>query len=289
MSKKLNLGCGNRFRTEGWVNVDFSNPNPKVQKHDLRRPLPFASEEFTVVYHSHVLEHFSLTQGVVFLTECFRVLSGGGTIRSAVPDLESIAREYLRNLELAKAGDVKGAQNYEWIMLELYDQTVREYPGGKMAEYLKSPNLANKDYVLSRIGTEGENLIPSATDRSDCNRSSQSLTVPKNKLELTPFMKKLLLLPISILRNFKNTVINALGMTKKTASVALFRSCGEIHLWMYDEFSLSRALAECGFRDIKKVTAFVSRVPNWNLEMLDTNSDGSIYKPDSLFIEATKP
>lgn len=34
--------------------------------------------------------------------------------------------------------------NYDWIMLEMYDQTVRNYSGGQMAEFLKQPHLINE-------------------------------------------------------------------------------------------------------------------------------------------------
>ncbi|KPA09309.1 hypothetical protein MHK_010487, partial [Candidatus Magnetomorum sp. HK-1] len=38
--------------------------------------------------------------------------------------------EYLNSLENAIKGDEEAANRYEWIMLEMYDQTVRNQSGG---------------------------------------------------------------------------------------------------------------------------------------------------------------
>ena len=107
-----------------------------------------------LVYHSHLLEHFSKCDARKLLKECFRVLKTGGVIRIAVPDLEKIAREYLRNLEAALQGNENATKNYEWILLELYDQTVRNEPGGEMAKFLFQKRLPNEDYIVERIGEE---------------------------------------------------------------------------------------------------------------------------------------
>jgi len=61
-SRYLNLGCGERFHPE-WVNLDLRPASPAVQHWDLRKDLPFPDASFDVVYHSHVLEHFSQPDG----------------------------------------------------------------------------------------------------------------------------------------------------------------------------------------------------------------------------------
>jgi hypothetical protein len=66
------------------------------------------------------------------------------------------------------------------------------------------------------------------------------------------------------------------------------RSGGEVHLWMYDRHSLARALRGAGFRDPRVVGAAESRIPGWAGFHLDTEPDGSVYKPDSLYMEASK-
>jgi len=89
--KAINLGCGQRFHPD-WTNVDYSPSGPEVRAYDIRKGVPFADGTFDVVYLSHVLEHFSKTEGPNLLVECLRVLRQNGTIRVVVPDLECIVR-----------------------------------------------------------------------------------------------------------------------------------------------------------------------------------------------------
>src|ERR1041385_5970668 len=96
--KMLNLGCGDRYHA-GWVNVDFVSNDKNVLAHNLLKGIPFGNNSFDAVYHAHVLEHFTPEDGKKLLEECFRVLKPGGILRIGVPDLETIVREYMRNLE----------------------------------------------------------------------------------------------------------------------------------------------------------------------------------------------
>ena len=63
---------------------------------------------------------------------------------------------------------------------------------------------------------------------------------------------------------------------------------GELHRWMYDRYSLQSLLIECGFREPRVETATTSRIDGWVTFCLDTEADGTIYKPESLFVEAIK-
>jgi hypothetical protein len=58
---------------------------------------------------------------------------------------------------------------------------------------------------------------------------------------------------------------------------------------MYDKYSLAHLLQRVGFVDMSVEEAITSRVPGWVGFGLDTASDGSVYKPGSLFMEAVKP
>jgi hypothetical protein len=58
---------------------------------------------------------------------------------------------------------------------------------------------------------------------------------------------------------------------------------------MYDRYSLSKLLTQCGFHQIVQRSPTDSYIPNWSQFCLDTELDGSVYKPDSLFMEAIKP
>lgn len=63
---------------------------------------------------------------------------------------------------------------------------------------------------------------------------------------------------------------------------------GEIHRWMYDSYSLEKLLAQVGFKDIRVQTPFTSRIAGWTSFNLDTDADGTIDKPDSLYMEGVK-
>ena len=271
--KCLNLGCGRRY-FEDWVNLDFVSSDPSVVAHDLTKGIPFANNSFDVVYHSHVLEHFSKADASTFIHECYRVLKKGGTIRVVVPDLEQIAREYLINLEQAKCGDAQSAHNYQWIMLELYDQAVRNHSGGEMASYWTQDSIENEEYVAERIGREFIDFR-----RNHVRRASPPA-------RSTPAWKRYF-----SLTNYKRKLIRYLANNQQAdhhLSVGSFRSRGEIHQWMYDEYSLGLLLKSEGFIQINRKSAYESSIPGWEkYRMLDIE-EGQVRKPDSLFLEATK-
>src|SRR5260370_19979136 len=157
MIKCLNIGCGQRFHPE-WVNLDLHPASHAVQLWDLRKDLPFHDGSFDVVYHSHVLEHFSRSDGLRLLERCRRVLRPNGIIRIAVQDLEHIARLYLEALEKSLDGDPIWRQRYEWILLEMYDQTVRESSGGEMLAYIRRDPVPEREFVAGRLGGEFQRL-----------------------------------------------------------------------------------------------------------------------------------
>jgi len=63
-------------------------------------------------------------------------------------------------------------------------------------------------------------------------------------------------------------------------------NAGEAHLWMYDKYTLESLLAETGFTKIEFHSPESSNILNWNSFQLDVNIDGSIYKENSLYVEA---
>ena len=249
----LNLGCGPRHHPD-WINVDMA-PGEGVIPYDLAQGIPFGEGCFDVVYHSHFLEHLTWRLAPTFLSDCFRVLKPGGIIRVVVPDLETIARLYLLLLEKSLKGDVIAQQRYEWIMLELLDQMVRNHSGGAMLEYWQQKQMPAENFVIERLGSEAKDAITKI--RSNPNSENQHNGQHDNTLN-----------PLEI---------------------SQFRLSGEIHQWMYDRYSLGKLLKDAGFEDIKLCRANESRIPNFNNYFLDIETDGSVRKPDSLFMEASKP
>lgn len=283
-SDYLNLGCGARFNTE-WDNVNFNMTGPNVIAWDLKKGIPFPKNSFNVVYHSHLLEHFTKTSAREFLMECRRVLRPEGIIRVVVPDLESIARTYLKTLASAASGSSPDAANYEWILLEMYDQTVRNSSGGAMEEYLRQDIVENEEFVISRCGAEARHIRNEYLLKR-MNNSAKTLQTPFSILDFRTFSAKLKRIP----QRIREYLVKALLANDYEAlNIGRFRRSGEIHQWMYDRFSLRELLTECGFTEIRQRAASDSYVPDWASFNLDTEPDGSAYKPDSLYMEAIKP
>lgn len=247
----VNLGCGGCFHPD-WVNFDFVSQSSHVIQHDLRTRLPLDDGSCAVVYHSHVLEHFARAFAPLFLQECYRVLAPGGLLRVVVPDLETIARLYLMNLEGALAGDAQAARCYEWLMLELMDQMVREESGGEMLKYWQLNPMPAEEFVIERAGREALQFI-------EPHRAKAMSAAP------VPYQPP------------------------KLKDVEKFRASGEVHKWMYDQWSLRVLLESAGFHEIKVCAASESQIPDFGRYRLDLNADGSVRKPDSLFMEARKP
>lgn len=275
--KLLNIGCGKTLHPK-WVNIDIVAAVPGVHACDVRRGLPFAADMFDACYCSHMLEHVTRDQAKVIVGEAHRVLRNGGIARFVVPDMEQIARLYLECLEDVISGRAKREADYDWMMLELIDQTYRGSAGGEMANHLSDPALPDKPFIVSRIGLEAEriwhrNELPKgARIRAKLQSMKFSWFVRQLRIELASFLVR----------------ISAGADANRVFREGMFRESGEIHRWMYDRFSLRRLLTQAGFMDVKVCTADESSIPGFNSYDLDM-LDRKVRKPDSLYMEAVKP
>jgi len=282
----INLGCGSRFHPD-WMNADIAPRAPSVIQCDLSRRFPFPNGDFDVVYHSNVLEHIRRDDAPAFMCECFRVLKPGGILRVAVPDLERICRLYLEKLQQATAGDAASEHDHEWMLLEMYDQTVREKGGGAMLDFLRQNPLPNESFVLERIGQEGRELI--AALRNAPSQEQQAQTTPPSR-KRTP-LKEIIRRPRTLFEILGRKLLNKNpgAEWQRALDIGRFRLAGEVHQWMYDRFSLARLMLAAGFREPALRSPVDSAIPDWAKFNLDTLPDGSVVKPDSFFMEATKP
>ncbi len=64
---------------------------------------------------------------------------------------------------------------------------------------------------------------------------------------------------------------------------------GVLHRWMYDRLSLGKMLRDMGFLDVREQTDRTSQIAGWESFNLDTDPDGSPYKPGSLYMEGRRP
>ncbi len=155
-------------------------------------------------------------------------------------------------------------------------KTVRNTPGGLMANYLERTVLINGTYVLGRIGYVGR-LIRDELVNEKSNTAPQAASGI-----LSDYARK-------ILRNMnhkkmRQRCLNVLLTREERIclQVGRFRQAGEIHYWMHDRFSLSKLLMHLGFKSPSD-----SDVPDWGKYELDVKNQ-CVYDPTSLFIEAYK-
>lgn len=265
--KYLNLGCGSNYSNDKeWINLDFISTGESVIAYNLLNGIPFEYESFDVVYHSHVLEHFSKHDGEKFIQECFRVLKPNGILRIAVPDLECIVKKYIEILEqgISAPDNNEIYEKYNWIMLEMYDQAVRNNTGGMTGEYLRRYTLSNEDFIYERWGEEARRYRNAKLDNT-------------NTEILKPGIKS----------KIRSILLRMLSINENALEIGNFRLSGEIHQWMYDKYSLAKLLVKYGGSDTIIRNAFTSYIDNWQKYNLD-GKEGICRKPDSLFIEAIK-
>lgn len=87
-------------------------------------------------------------------------------MRVVVPDLERIVREYILNLENGFGlMNEEIISKYNWNKIELFDQILRNRPGGEVVNVIKSKNF-NKDYAIKRNGDEIVNVLKALENSS---------------------------------------------------------------------------------------------------------------------------
>jgi len=93
--RKLQLGTAENLRA-GWLNTDLHGygRGEELLYLDVRNRFPLPEASFDFVFSEHMIEHLTYAEGQRCLHECFRVLRTGGTIRTATPSLERLARLY---------------------------------------------------------------------------------------------------------------------------------------------------------------------------------------------------
>lgn len=271
--KLVNVGCGTMFHP-AWINLDVVPLAPEVRAYDVRRGLPFADATVDMVYHSHVLEHLEPSAAEAFLGECFRVLRPGGVLRVVVPDLEQLARAYVALLDsVAPVNPLV----HEWLRLELFDQFGRDRSGGRVGDFVRTLAPAQLDLVRARVGAELDALV--AAQRAPARSVGARVRSAGWR---------------GVVRRAHHVVVRGLvrlfggAAMARALEVGMFRASGEVHRAAYDRFALTRLLGEMGFADVRVVTAAESRLAGFVEFGLD-GRDGGVRKPDSLFVEATRP
>jgi SAM-dependent methyltransferase len=265
----LNLGCGADFHP-AFVNVDLL-PRPGVIGHDLRKGIPFPDATYDLVYHSTMLSHLRPTDALGLTRECYRVLKPGGVLRVVTEDLEQMCRVYLEKLELAWKGDAQSARDYEWMLLELYDQATRENTGGQMASFVSQPRASDEAFICSRVGEQGRRMFSGARSSSPAPTGHA--------------------LKGAAIRAWKRALTMLLGSEGLHAyETGRFRlNSGEVSYRMYDRHSLRELFRSAGFSNVALRTARESGCAEWAQVNLDVSSNGEAARPHTLIMEGVRP
>jgi SAM-dependent methyltransferase len=248
-----------------WNNLKFSVlPYPSddnVRHHDVRRPLPLASETFDVVHANGILEHLTPAQAERFTQELARVLKPGGLVRVAVPDLEESARQYLASLEACSANASEAnVRSYRWQVIALIDQLVREKPGGLMLEALEKGAFESEEIRASREGLLQRWLSPRlGRGRYLAYRlGSSGLDIERARLWRS-------IRPADLTHGLRRRVAQLVRRNDPRTTL-------EIHSWMHDRVSLQLLLEGQGFIGYGVKTYAESDIPGWREYDLDRAS-----------------
>ena len=247
---RLNIGCGSRFHNS-WLNIDQYGDNSQIFSWNILDGQPFPDESIDVVYSAHVLEHFDRVGANLFLNEIYRILKPSGILRIVVPNLEEICKSYLQALTEVKIHEDSDSRGrYDWSTIELLDQMVRHRSGGEMLKLWSKDHIDAENFIRSRIGLEFD--------------------VARRGILSNP-----------------NIVVNQSNF-KSFNDLGKFRLSGEIHQWMYDEYSLRKILEATSFKNVSIKKADESNIENYGVYNLDVDTVGIVIKPDSLYMEGTK-
>jgi ubiquinone/menaquinone biosynthesis C-methylase UbiE len=275
----INLACGREYvDSPDWINFDFAATSPAVTQVNLLQPLPVPSSSARLVYSSHFLEHVPLGDVDAFLQECLRVLQPAGVLRLVLPDLEEMARTYLR---LRETGDHERA---DFLVLEMIDQCVRREPGGELGRFyhhlVSAPEAQAADMLAFVRERTGEDLthakkLQSLPRRANPQPALVSRSVRALRARLRQVWVRLLLAGVPAAFRAQNVSLAAVG---------------ERHQWLWDFHQLCRTLQSAGFVEVQRRSADHSALADFPCHLLDLDPEGLPRKgAGSMYVEATKP
>ena len=210
-----------------------------------------------------------------------RVLKPNGVCRVVTEDLEQMCRVYLQKLEAAWCGDRQSADDYTWMLLEIYDQATREYPGGEMATYLSQSPLLNEAFIYARIGEPGKRMMSGLRSRSHGGENHAGSRAARRRTVREALVSRVRQLVLK-------TVLGRDGL--KALEVGRFRlSSGQVSYRMYDRHSLRQLFLAAGFADVAPRTSTESGYARWNAVNLDVSPGGQVSRPHALILEGTRP
>ena len=104
---KLHLGCGRKY-IPGFIHVDALSFDHIDHVGPVDRLDFVASNSVSLIYASHVLEHFGRAEVPLVLREWYRVLAPNGVLRLSVPDFAAVVNHYTQRESSGGINDIIG-------------------------------------------------------------------------------------------------------------------------------------------------------------------------------------
>lgn len=123
MNKYLQFGCGPGNQLDNWINFDAS-PTLRIQKipfvgylmtknwpvfdsktryGDIVKGLSVPNNSIDIVFSSHTLEHLSLNDFRIALSNTYKIMKSNGSFGLIVPDLNKLVKQYISDVRFKKS------------------------------------------------------------------------------------------------------------------------------------------------------------------------------------------
>ena len=121
---KVHIGCGVNY-LDNWTNTDIKG------KYDLKWNLleinPFEKKSVNYFFMEHVLEHFTLAEGLKICKSIFNSLKVGGVARISVPSLLSLIDGYLNDPDFINIHNKNFPKNKIKFKSQLFNSVFYHY------------------------------------------------------------------------------------------------------------------------------------------------------------------
>lgn len=271
MGLRINIACGDSYLVNPyWLNLDYSPHSGAVKKANLLDKLPIESNSVEVIYSSHFFEHIPRDDVPTFVSECIRILKPGGMVRFVLPDFEELCTSYIKY----RHDGVH--QKADFLAIEILDQCVRQTPGGELGKfYKKLETLSESDEQLNQFLQQRNGHVIQSRVRSE---GGPLVRLLKNPRKILAYLE----------RKYIEVVVALLPSAFRKQNVSL-AEVGERHAWLYDFYSIEKILKLNGFKEVQKLDANTTNIPEFPLNPLDVTEDGAPRKGlESMYIEAVK-
>jgi predicted SAM-dependent methyltransferase len=239
----------------------------------LRKPLPFPDNTFENIYVYHVSEHLNIEENLFLMKELFRILKPKGICRVSTPDLEMIAKDYVKQFDsYIENGSLNNSLKHSWATINLLDQMSRKKSGGRMGDEF----LAGNYEIEHEKKIHGDTLF--------------DIFQPEQKLMIDTGWKKTYFdgsdAPWNFyLRKMFWAAVRKLLLKISKSPVEWWQ---ERESWIYDRISMTTIFEQAAFKNIKIQDYKTSDLANWSVYDFDKSSNGDYAYEPSLYVEGQK-